>query len=350
MDKLLEWFGRETYESRLQRIRAFWSGEGRFIVTVNTAAANYRKIFDEAKILSLAPQNLKAQSQLPGVNLPTFFADFGTISTAKYWGGTVRFDSTGENIFIDPVAENVEQALSIKPYSIDHEKMDALPALNLYKSVCQFLETESLWFRMPDFQGPLNTAGLVVNQENFLTDMYISPNQVHLFLQQVTEHLIRYAKYFYEHTEGRVCGYIWPYTFFPCDLGLAVTEDLMPILSPELYQEFGIPCLETLSDTFGSLQIHCCGDWGRHASLLKESRACIKAVEFHYPFTKIDELDCLVPETVFIPYISLEKQNEFTSVTHYYETLLTSTDEKYRFWFAFPEASEEAVAFIQRWT
>ena len=70
----------------------------------------------------------------------------------------------------------------------------------------------------------------------------------------------------------------------------------MPLLGPEEYKEFGIPYLEKLSRAFGSVHIHCCGEWGRHAANLKKSSAKIRAMEFHYPFTKLEEIEiCLLP-------------------------------------------------------
>jgi hypothetical protein len=348
MDTLLQWFGIDEYKRRLERIHAFWGGSERFLVTVNSSESIYRQMFDAKRILELMPQNLEAQARLPGVNLPTFFADFGTISTAKYWGGRPRFDSTGRNIFLDPVADSTEKALAIVPLPIDHSEMDAARAIQLYNASAERLETSSLWLRMPDLQGPLNTAGLVVKQENLLVEMYTAPNSVHEFLARVTDLLIRYARYFHVNTQGRVCGFIWPYTFFPCNIGLSMTEDLMPLLSAELYEEFGIPYLEILSREFGGLQIHCCGDWGRHAPTLKRSRTSIVAAEFHYPFTRMSEIECLAQDTVFIPYISIDKQDDYASVTDYYESLLASTSETHRFWFAFPEETEEAIAFAKR--
>ena len=348
MDTLLRWFGTDEYDTRLERIRAFWGGAERFLVTVNAAADQYRQTFDPAIILDRAPRNLEEQARLPGVNLPTFFADFGTISTAKYWGGKPRFDSTEDNIFVDPVAGSVEAALAIAPLPIDHPDMDAARAIQRYRAACEKLNTESLWLRMPDFQGPLNTAAMVVNQEEFLVEMYTNPDGVHEFLARVTDLLIQYARYFHDNTQKKVCGNIWPYTFFPCDLGISLTEDMMPLLSPELYQQFGIPCIEKLSREFGGLHIHCCGDWGRHAPALKQCQADIMAMEFHYPFTRMGEIECLAPHTVLVPYISLDKQNDYADVTEYYESLLASTDDTRRFWFAFPDNSDEAIAFAQR--
>jgi hypothetical protein len=191
MDTLLQWFGTDEYNARLERIRAFWGGNERFLVTVNTSANQYRQSFDPATILEKAPLNLKAQANLPGVNIPMLFTDFGTISTAKYWGGTPRYDSTGANIFLDPVAETLSEALAITPLPIDHPDMDAARAIHLYKAACEKLNTQALWLRMPDFQGPLNTGAMVMNQEEFLVEMYTNPDGVHQFLAQVTDFLVR---------------------------------------------------------------------------------------------------------------------------------------------------------------
>jgi hypothetical protein len=348
MDTLLKWFGPDEYSARLERIRAFWGGNERFVVTVNTSEHLYRKEPNQATMLELASLNLKAQATLPGVNLPSFYANFGPISTAKYWGGTARIDSTGGHIFVDPVADSAREALAITPLPIDHPEMDAALAIQLYKEMCERLPTESLWLRIPDLQGPLNTAGLVVNQENLLVEMYTAPEVVQEFLERITELLIRYAHYFNDHTQGRVCGTIWPHTFLPFDLGIALTQDLMPLLSAEVYEEFSIPCLNRLTQEFGGLHIHCCGDWGRHAPALERSHANIVAAEFHYPFTRMEELECLAPDTVFIPIIEIDRQNDYATVTDYYEYLLASTEKTHRFWFTFPHDTEEALVFAKR--
>jgi hypothetical protein len=170
MDQVKEWF--TNYEKDLERVRRFWQGEGRYLISLTTGQEYYRQIFDDAEILRKAPKHLEVQASLPGTNLPSFFADFGTVSTAKYWGGQTHFDSTGGNIFIDPVVQTLDEALKLKPLPVDHPEMDAAHGLQLYKQLCQALGTESLWFRSPDMQGTLNTAGLIMNQEQMLVDMF----------------------------------------------------------------------------------------------------------------------------------------------------------------------------------
>ena len=161
MDRLRTWF--PSYDDDLARVERFWQGEGRVVASLYPTVYAYRQSFDDAKILSEAPRFLKAQAAQPGLNLPSFYPDWGTISTAKYWGGTPRFDSTGDNIFVDPVAQTVDEARVLDPLPVADPTMDAHRALELWRALCQRLETDALWLRTPDMQGPLNTAGLVMN-------------------------------------------------------------------------------------------------------------------------------------------------------------------------------------------
>ncbi len=71
---------------------------------------------------------------------------------------------------------------------------------------------------------------------------------------------------------GPLCGMGWPYNWLPDDLGVVFTEDLMPLLSPELYREFGVPYLKRLADTFGGAFIHCCGEFEQHLPALVDQR------------------------------------------------------------------------------
>jgi hypothetical protein len=349
MDKISEWFGSGVCEQQLQRVRNFWAGAERHVASINTSKHYYRQVHDQEEMLRLAVMNLEAQARLPGLNLPAFCYDTGTVSTAKYWGGRFEQEPTTGNEFIHPVAQTVEEALALPPpLPVDHPDMDAAAALRHWRRLGEVLETDKLWLRTCDFQGPFNTAGLIMNQEELLMAMYADPDAVRLLLERVTNHLIAFGRYFINQTGSRVCGSVWPYTFLPSDLGVSFTEDLMPLMSAELYREFAAPYLRRLSTEFGGLHIHCCGQWGRHAETLRNSGACIRAVEFHYPFTKIEEIACLAPDTVFVPCIALEQQSDFSDTAAYFEHLLRTTPENCRFWFFFPVESPEAEAFARR--
>lgn len=348
MDRLVDWFGQERLQSDMQRVRRFWAGEGRHIVSINTTRHGYRQIFDDAKMAELAVRNLQEQASLPGVNLPAVFADYGTISTARYWGGEVHGGTSEVNIYINPAAQTLDEALALNPRPVDDAAMDAARGVGLFHRVREALRTEHLWLRTPDMQGTLNTAGLVMNQQELMMAMYTEPQKVHALLEKVGAFLVDYARYLRRQTGGRICGNIWPYTFFPADIGVSLTEDLMPLLSAEQYKEFGIPTLRQLQQALGALHIHCCGDWGRHAANLAASGLDIRCAEFHHPAVRIEELEPLADTTVLVPYIILHKQDRFRSNVEYYRYLLSEHGWRFRFWFALCEDSPETREFAQQ--
>ena len=120
----------------------------------------------------------------------------------------------------------------------------------------------------------------------------------------------------------------------------------MPLLSPALYEQFGIPALQKLDRAAGGLHIHCCGEWGRHVPALVASGVRLRAMEFHYPYTKIEELESLADKTVFVPYIALDKQTQFRSTVEYWRWLLRETDERHRYWFACCNDTPEQREFV----
>jgi hypothetical protein len=353
MDQVRAWF--KNYTADLERVRRFWQGEGRYLVSLTTAQEYYRQTFDDELMLSKAPRQLEFQASLPGINLPTFTADFGTVSTARYWGGQTHFDSTGVNLFIDPAAQTLDEALKLKPLPVDHPGMDAAHGLRLFQQLCQSLETGSLWFRSPDMQGTLNTAGLILNQEHLLVDMFSEKSKVHVFLDRVSDFLIEYALYLRRqtadasHPGGKVCGNLWPYSFIPDGLGISFTEDLMPLLSSKMYREFALPYLRKFHSALGGMMIHCCGDWGRHARTLQEAGLNLLAMEFHHPLTRLEELECLADQTVFIPYVLGYRQKQFQNTAEYYRYLIEESPANFRFWFACAEETPEMLRFVEEY-
>ncbi len=257
MEQLKQWF--PNYERDLAHMRRFWAGEGRYVISIQTTQDNYRQTFDDSKMVDWASQNLSEQSKLPGLNLPSYFTDLGTISTAKYWGGIWHEPQEERRIYIDPVAQTLDEALAIRPHPVDDPEMDFAHGLRLYRQVLQNLNTDLLWMRTPDMQGPLTTAGLVMKRENLLVALHEDQVKVHQLLDAVTQHLIALFHYLQRETNNKLCGNIWPYTFFPSDMGISYTEDLMPLLSPKSFKEFGLPRMRELAAATGGLHIHCCG-------------------------------------------------------------------------------------------
>jgi hypothetical protein len=280
-------------------------------------------------------ENLHAQAALPGCNLPSIHADFGTVSTARHWGGAIRLGAEGKP-HIAAVADDPAAILAIEPRPVDDPEQDAARGLELYRRAQELLGDAQggLWLRSPDMQGPLNTAALLCEQSSFMLAMHDAPELVHRLLDRIDELLIAYQDHLRQGAPGRLAGNIWPWTVLPPELGVALTEDYMPLLSAESYRDFGIPHLARLAHRFQGVQIHCCGRWGRHVPALLASGIRIRAVEFHHPFTTLAEVLPLAEAgAVLVPYFN-DREQPGADPWDFLAELLRVAPPWARFWFA----------------
>jgi uroporphyrinogen-III decarboxylase len=112
-----------------------------------------------------------------------------------------------------------------------------------------------------DPQGPLDVASLIWNNQDFIQACVLHKNEVHHLLDLVTEAFIEFFSRQYEVLSHPA----FPVHSFPLvdtDDGISISDDEAILLSPELYEEFGLPYLNRISDAFGGLYYHCCGDFG----------------------------------------------------------------------------------------
>lgn len=355
MDKLAAWYEQPpapmgTLAQREQRVAAFWRGASneRFLISQYPSRTTMLSTDPDEGIIAQTLDWLQAAATLPGLNLPCFTPDFRVAGGVLHWGGAARFDDKNDHSIVDPVAQTVDEALVVAPRPVDDPTMIASRAVRLWRDLSSRLGTDLLWLRMSDFQGPFNTAAQIMDQQELLMAAVIEPEKVAELLDRVTTFLIDYARYHFDAAGERVAGYTWPFTVFPPSVGLAFTEDMMPLLSADVYRELALPYLTRLAQEFGGLQIHCCGDWGRHVPTLAELGPALKAVEFHDPHTTIEQVEPLGEHAVLIPYCNVEMQDRFSHPVEYYEYLLANTDDRCRFWFVISWEDEAFSDFARR--
>lgn len=112
-----------------------------------------------------------------------------------------------------------------------------------------------------DPQGPLDVASLIWNNQDFIEACVFNKREVHHLLSLVTEAFIEFYSMQYE----RLRTPAYPVHSFPLvhpGDGISISDDEAILLSPELYEEFGLPYLNRISEAFGGIYYHCCGDFG----------------------------------------------------------------------------------------
>ncbi|MBM3133774.1 MAG: hypothetical protein FJZ89_00480 [Chloroflexi bacterium] len=179
--------------------------------------------------------------------------------------------------------------------------------------------------RMTDVQGPLDVASLIWGEEDFLVALYEHPAEVHHLMGKATRLIIDFVQEQRRivRQAGREfipCHY--PPIWMPEDAGLALSDDLLALLSPRLYAEFGLPYVNQLAEAFGGVFIHSCGNFRHNLGNLAQVHN-LRGVDFaasETPFAAVAE--ALGGRAVLSVRLGLNKDIHFPSIPAFVEHVL----------------------------
>ncbi len=108
-------------------------------------------------------------------------------------------------------------------------------------------------------QGPFSTCSMILDDQVLLEAMYTHPDEIHCLLGMVTDFIIDFAR-----EARRLLPRPVPTSFsdvyLPDGQGLCVCDDLAAVVSPWLYRDFVLPHMNRISDAFGGVLVHACGN------------------------------------------------------------------------------------------
>ena len=131
---------------------------------------------------------------------------------------------------------------------------------------------------MTDLQGPLDTAYLVWDSCAFMMAMYDHPEAVHRLMRMVTDLIIKFAR----EMKARVREFVpahFPPVYLPDGKGICVSEDALAVISAPLWEKFSLPYLNELSEEFGGIVIHSCGNFKHQLDVIAKVRG-LRGINF----------------------------------------------------------------------
>ncbi len=246
------------------------------------------RLLDPVKFLDAQLEEIEGQSKLRGDLVPALCPTLGVIAIPSAFGSEVVWwenDFPAVRPLIGDRPEKVRDL--VRPKVTDGE----LGRILEYTRV--FLERTGgkMSIRLGDIQGPLDNAALIFGHTDFLEALITAPQEVHRLLDMVTDLMIEFAAAQRDLVRAAGAEFV-PSSFqpwLPDGQGLSVANDVAVMLSPGLHDEFGVPYLNRLSEAFGGLYVHSCGDWTHLFSSLEKVRG-LKGLEFgasEAPYDKV---------------------------------------------------------------
>jgi hypothetical protein len=249
---------------------ALFSTEGRDTVKA--------RLLDPLKFLAAQLEEIDGQSKLRGDLVPALCPTLGVIAIPSAFGSEVVW---WENDFpaVRPlIGDRPELVRSLRrPKVTDGQLGRILDTTRVFLD-----KTEGrMPIRLGDIQGPIDNAALIFGHTHFLEALITAPREVHALLDMITDLMIEFAAAQRGLVRAAGAEFV-PSSFqpwLPDGEAISVANDVGVMLSPALHDEFSVPYLNRLSDAFGGVYIHSCGDW-THLFPSLESVRGLRGLEF----------------------------------------------------------------------
>jgi hypothetical protein len=120
-----------------------------------------------------------------------------------------------------------------------------------------------------DIQSPLNTAGYIMNINQFFMDCFDEPDAVRELLNRTADLMVAYLFEMRKIIGGAL---VMPGHGFASAAGLpgvGISDDNVCMLSPEMYAEIASESIERMAAPFGGLAFHSCGNYADKLTTIK---------------------------------------------------------------------------------
>lgn len=278
---------------------------------------------------------IKLRSQLKDDYIPNLFPYLGTGVLASAFGCEIIYPEV-EQPWTKPIVFSPDDVYKLK----EPEPTDGLlkDVLELTKFMAERTKGE-IPIRVTDIQGPLDTASLIWEYSSFLTAMYEAPDAVHTILDMVTNLIIDFVSTQKELCEELGAEFVpnhCPGVWVPQDWGISISEDLVAVVSPHLYEEFALPYNQRLASAFNGLHIHSCGNFTFNYENLRKIDKLrgvdMGVTETNYP----KAVEVLKDKCLLIPrigFVGLDRIVNLPSTNEYLDYVMENSDDAHIFVF-----------------
>ena len=247
-----------------------WSLAGRNEIVKTAARAIKNHDFDLNEQLKNCRQKLESKFEDDTIFGLGCFTGVGTIASA--FGCPTKFFKD-KLPWTEHVIEDAGEIIHLKP------NIGKAELFNLALEKAFYFREKTgvdLPIKLPDIQGPVDTAGIIMKDSSLFEAFYTHPKEIHLLMKMVTETLIKMVRIFKEKVTNLFCfshGFWLPY-------GIHLSDDFLAVLSPRIYEEFVRPYNEIIAKEFAGLFLHSCGNYLHQVPNLLTTKE-LMGVHFH---------------------------------------------------------------------
>jgi hypothetical protein len=282
------------------------------------------RLLNPDKFLQAQLIEIEAQLRLRGDFVPSLCPALGVIGIPSAFGCEVTWFENNLPAVRPIIGNQLDQVFDLPNPSIIDGKLGRILEYTRY-----FIQQTNRRFpiRLTDIQGPLDSAALIMGHNNLLLAMHTHPAAVHHLLQLVTNLTIEFARTQRNIVTTYGVEFI-PSMFqpwMPDGWGISVSNDEWVSISSEMHDEFSVPYLNQVSDAFGGIYIHSCGNWQHQFNSLGKVRN-LRGLEFGASETSYEAVfEYFGGQVVLAPRVGFNREIKFDGMTDYVKKLLNAS-------------------------
>ena len=248
------------------------------------------RLLDPAKFLHAQLAEIEDQMALQGDFVPCLCPAFGVVNIPAVFGCEVVWWKDNFPSVRPLRLDSPEEVYEIPEPSLGSGEMGRILDYTRY-----FIAGTGgrIPIRLTDIQGPLDSAALIMGHTEFLLALKANPREAHHLLQMITDFTIECARTQREIVLASGAEFV-PSLFqpwIPDGFGISVSNDACVMISAAEHDEFCLPYLNRISEAFGGLCVHSCGNW-LHQMPSLEKVTNLRGLEFgvtETPFEPVAE-------------------------------------------------------------
>jgi uroporphyrinogen-III decarboxylase len=281
------------------------------------------RLKDPEKYIKAQLTEIDDQLNLPGEFVPSLCPALGVIGIASAFGCPVIWwenDFPSVQAIINDVFSDVRQ--------LNKPATDAGELARILEYSHFFIDKTKRKFplRLTDIQGPLDNAGLICGHNNLFSAMLSHPEEVHHLMRLITDVTIDFVKVQKEIANKNNVEFV-PAMFqpwLPDGMGISIANDDWVMISAEMHDQFHLPYINELSEEFGGVYIHSCGNWSHQFESLDKVHR-LRGIEFgasEVPYK--DVLERFGGKTVLACRIGFNRDLQFQSMFDFVYQILNA--------------------------
>jgi len=254
-------------------------------------------------------ENLRIEDDYIPMLMPWFG---GVIEIVEAFGGEVQWYKK-DNPKILPIIENIKDVMKLKKPNIRKGLLG-----NLLERTKYFQEETN--FKYPIglsvHMSPLEIIFALMDTTKLIFAMIDKPKLVHNLLEIATETFIDFVEEQKKVSKDLNLGFSLCSTgiYIPNGYGILLNADSMINLSPELNDEFSIPYLNILSEKYGGIFLHSCGNFEHLIDSLKNIKN-LRGIDFGASETSYEKIvENFTGKAVIAPHLGFNRRIKFSSL------------------------------------